>query len=217
MPHHIIFDCDGTLVDSEPLSMRADVALLARFGITMSEQEAHSRFVGKTFEAMICEMTREYGVVFPAGLNTEKNRMMEEMYQTDLHAVPGLHDTLWQLRENGHTLSVGSNSPRSRVDLALRLTGITSYFDHVATFEDVTEGKPAPDIFLLCATRAGIAPADCLVIEDSTTGIAAAVTAGIPALGFVGTHPHPAEHAKILRAAGATSIISDIKEVLANK
>ncbi len=72
MPHHIVFDCDGTLVDSEPLSMRADVALLARFGITMSEAEAHSRFVGKTFEAMLDEMTAEHGVAFPPGLNAEK-------------------------------------------------------------------------------------------------------------------------------------------------
>ncbi len=142
--------------------------------------------------------------------------MMEEMYQTELHAVPGLHETLGALRENGISLSVGSNSPRSRVDLALRITGIASYFDHIATFEDVAEGKPAPDIFLLCATRAGVSPEDCLVIEDSTTGIAAALAAGIPALGFVGTHPHSDEHAKILRAAGAKFIISDIKEVLAN-
>ena len=211
---HIIFDCDGTLVDSEPLSMRADVALLTRFGITMSEQEAHSRFVGKTFEAMLDEMTREHGVVFPPGLNAEKNRMMEEMYQTDLRAVPGLHDTLSQLRQNGHSLSVGSNSPRSRVDLALHITGITSYFDSIATFEDVANGKPAPDIFRLCASRANVPPENCLVIEDSTTGIAAAVAAGIPALGYVGAHPHPDEHAKILRAAGAKFIISDIKEVL---
>ena len=63
--HHIIFDCDGVLVDSEPLSMRVDVEILAENGVNMSEEEAHARFVGKTFAAMIDEVSREYGVSFP--------------------------------------------------------------------------------------------------------------------------------------------------------
>ena len=70
--HHIIFDCDGVLVDSEPLSMKVDVEILSEHGVEMSEEEAHRRFVGKTFAAMIDEVAREYGVSFPADTSSHK-------------------------------------------------------------------------------------------------------------------------------------------------
>ena len=76
----IIFDCDGVLVDSEPLSMRVDVAILAENGIRMSEDEAHARFVGKTFAAMIAEMEREHGVRFPADASAQKDRRLLDLY-----------------------------------------------------------------------------------------------------------------------------------------
>ncbi|MCA0432084.1 MAG: HAD family phosphatase [Proteobacteria bacterium] len=210
---HVIFDCDGTLVDSETLSMRSDVTILARCGLVISEEEAHRRFVGRTFNAMLDELAAEHGIAFPPGLNEVKNRMMEELYPTELRAVPGLSETLALLRDRGLGMSVGSNSPSARIELALKVTGIAPFFSHYSSPEHVAEGKPAPDIFLRCARLAGAQPADCVVIEDSITGVSAAMAAGIPVIGYVGTHPDKMEHGAVLKAHGAFTIIQHMSEL----
>ena len=211
---HIIFDCDGVLVDSEPISMRADVALLQRYGIEISEAEAHSRFVGTTFQAMLDMMTAEHGVVFPEGLDEVKNRMVEEMYRRELQIVDGVVDLLKSLKARGLTFSIASNSPRDRVKLAVDLTGIAGYFDAISTYQDVKHGKPAPDIFLKAAERAGMAPIQCVVVEDSVTGVTSAVAANIRTLGFVGTHAEPQAHADVLKSFGAAATIQSMAELL---
>ena len=211
---HIIFDCDGVLVDSEPLSMRADVTLLQRYGIEISEAEAHHRFVGTTFQAMLDMMTTEHGVVFPEGLHEVKNRMVEDMYRHELQVVDGVMDILQILKSRGLSLSIASNSPRDRVKLAVDLTGIAGYFDATTTYQDVKHGKPAPDVFLKAAERAGMAPIQCLVVEDSVTGVTSAVAAQIRTIGFVGTHLDPISHASLLKSHGAAGIIQNMGELL---
>jgi HAD superfamily hydrolase (TIGR01509 family) len=213
---HVIFDCDGVLVDSEPLSMRADVMLLRRFGINISEQEAHQRFVGTTFQAMLDLMTRQHGISFPPDLHMVKNSMVEDLYRAELKAVDGIKDVLDDLKWRGLSMSIGSNSPKARVELAIELTGIASYFDHIVSFEDVVEGKPKPDIFLLAARRASVEPHECLVVEDSETGMTAAVAAGIRAIGFTGTHADPQSHGARLKAIGASQVVLGMRGVLEN-
>jgi HAD superfamily hydrolase (TIGR01509 family) len=206
-PRHIIFDCDGVLVDSEPISMRADVEILKQHGFTISEREAHERFVGKTFQAMLDDIAANEGVTFPPGLSDQKNRMMEELYLTELRIVPGVIDVLNHLKRKGIGISIGSNSPRARVELALKLMGITRYFSAITSVADVAEGKPAPDIFLRAAEIAGVAAADCMVVEDSTTGVTAAVAAKMRTLGFVGTHHEPERQAGALKKLGAFAVL----------
>lgn len=212
--HHIIFDCDGVLVDSEPLSMRADVALLRRFGVVLTEDEAHQRFVGKTFQAMLDMVTAEFGTAFPPGLHAEKNRLVEDLFRSDLKIVPGVAATLAGLRERGIGASIASNSPRARVALAVALTGIADQFSAITAVEDVARGKPAPDVFLTALERAGCAAGHCLVVEDSTTGVTAAVAAGLRTVGFVGTHPDVLAQAEALRGAGAVAVIRHMEDLL---
>ena len=188
---HVIFDCDGVLVDSEPLSMRADVMLLAQLGITISEAEAHSRFVGTTFQAMLDMMTKQFGTVFPEGLHRVKDAMVEQLYRSELKIVPGVGDVLDALKAKGIRMSIGSNSPKKRVELAIELVGIADRFDRIVSYEDVANGKPAPDIYLRAVRLAGVTLDQCLVVEDSLTGTTAAVAAGIRTIGFTGTHAHP--------------------------
>jgi HAD superfamily hydrolase (TIGR01509 family) len=211
---HIIFDCDGVLVDSEPLSMRADVTLLRQFGITLSEQEAHHRFVGKTFEAMLIEMQREHGVEFPVGLSAEKDRVLEDLFRSDLKPVAEMRSTLDQLKLRGLTFSVASNSPKARVALALQLTGLQSFFNEITTFEEVKYGKPEPDVFLRAREKTAIDAASCLVVEDSLTGVSAAVAARLRTIGFTGTHDTPDTHAQRLTQAGAAAIIHRMADLL---
>jgi len=211
MPH-FIFDCDGVLVDSEPLSMRVDVQILAENGVTMSEEEAHRRFVGKTFAAMLEEMRRDFGVSFPPDASAQKDLRLLELYETDLRAVDGVEAALEALMPQH--FSVASNSPYERVETALRIARLTRFFgNRITTFEHVARGKPEPDVFIEAARRAGYAPEDCIVIEDSVTGVTAAHRAGCMVLGFTGTHPHPSEQAPKLLAAGARKTFARMAEL----
>ncbi len=211
MPH-VIFDCDGVLVDSEPLSMRVDVQILAENGISMSEDEAHRRFVGKTFAAMLEELRREFSVSFPADASEQKDLRLLKLYETDLRAVDGVESALEAL--GPQQFSIASNSPYERVETALRLTHLTRFFgNRITTFEDVARGKPEPDVFIAAARRAGYAPEDCIVIEDSVTGVIAAHRAGCHVLGFTGTHPHPEEQGPKLLKAGAARVFRHMAEL----
>lgn len=218
MPH-FIFDCDGVLVDSEPLSMRIDVEILAENGVIMSEEEAHRRFVGRTFAAMLDEMAREFGASFPADASSQKDARLLALYERELKAVNGVEAALEALMPQH--FSVASNSPANRVEAALRITHLTRFFgNRITTFEHVARGKPEPDVFIEAARRAGYDPKDCIVVEDSVTGVTAAHRAGCHVLGFTGTHPHPDEQAKKLIDAGARRVFSrmaDLPPLVAEK
>ena len=208
---HIIFDCDGVLIDSEEISMAVDRALLAENGVHLSEGDMHRRFVGKTFTAMISEIETQYGRVMPADLEARKDVIMLEAYARDLKPVAGVPAMLEAV-----TLpkSIGTNGPRARAMQALRLLKIGHHFDErMTTFEDVKNGKPAPDIYLLAAKRAGFAPSDCAVVEDSVTGVAAAVAAGCVTFGFTGSQVHRSEHALKLVELGAHVVFDDMAKL----
>lgn len=211
MPH-VIFDCDGVLVDSEPLSMKIDVEILAENGVVMSEADAHQRFVGKTFAAMLDEIRRDFGVSFPADASEQKDLRLLQLYERELKGVEGIVPALEALMPQH--FSVASNSPFDRVEAALRITHLTRFFgNRITTFEHVARGKPEPDVFIEAARRAGYAPGDCIVIEDSVTGVTAAHRAGCRVLGFTGTHPHPQEQAGKLLAAGAATTFRAMRDL----
>ena len=209
---HVIFDCDGVLVDSEPLSMKIDVEILAENGVVMSEAEAHQRFVGKTFAAMLDEIRRDFGVSFPADASEQKDIRLLQLYARELKVVEGVLPALEALMPQH--FSVASNSPFERVEAALRITHLTRFFgNRITTFEHVARGKPEPDVFIEAARRAGYAPEDCIVIEDSVTGVTAAHRAGCRVLGFTGTHPQPQEQAGKLLAAGAATTFHAMRDL----
>jgi len=209
---HLIFDFDGVLIDSEQISMVIDRGLLADCGVDFSEAEMHQRFVGKTFARMVHEVETEFGLSLPADLEARKDVMMLETYRRELLPVPGVVPMLERLLL---PRSIGTNGPRSRALEALRITGLDRFFgERLTTFEDVANGKPAPDIYLLAAERAGFAAADCLVIEDSKTGATAALAAGCKVVGFIGVSHHPEQSAEELRAAGVQTIINDMADII---
>jgi HAD superfamily hydrolase (TIGR01509 family) len=213
---HIIFDCDGVLVDSEPLSMRADVEILGRHGVKISEAEAHKRFVGTTFKAMVDELSKERGIALPENLSDLKNARINELYRSELKLVRGVRDALEDIRNMGLSMSIASNSPKDRVKLALQLTGLLPYFKNaIVTYEDVSQGKPAPDMYLLAAKNAGAKAGNCLVIEDSITGVTAAVDAGCWTLGFTGTYEDQESHGKKLKDIGAEAVFSKMADLSA--
>jgi HAD superfamily hydrolase (TIGR01509 family) len=208
---HIIFDCDGVLVDSEPISMRIDVELMAEHGFEIPLAEAHRRFVGKTFEAMLHEIEAESGLRFPADFQAQKDQRILETFERELKAVAGVSEALSAV---ALPKSVASNSPRDRVVASLRIAAIDHHFGgRIVTPIDVKHPKPAPDVFIAAARRAGHEPQQCIAVEDSATGVTAAVAAGCRVLGFVGTHEHPREHAERLTALGAHQVFHHMREL----
>lgn len=209
---HVIFDFDGVLIDSEHISMLIDQALLAESGVELSEEEMHTRFVGRTFMGMIEELQQQHGISFPEDLEQRKDVAMLETYRRELKPVKGVVEMLERLHL---TRSIGTNGPRARALEALKITGLDRFFgDRLTTFEDVKHGKPAPDIYLLAAERAGVKPEDCLVVEDSPTGATAALKAGCKVVGFTGVaHDQEAKRAE-LQAVGVKTIIHDMADLL---
>ncbi|MGE0239058.1 MAG: HAD family hydrolase, partial [Parvibaculaceae bacterium] len=110
---HVIFDCDGVLVDSEPLSMEIDRDILAENGIVMTVAEVGAQFIGLTFEAFIDKIESDYRIKLPGDVSADKNRRLLALYERKLTAAPGIHATLSGMKL---PMSVASNSPRHRVE-----------------------------------------------------------------------------------------------------
>jgi HAD superfamily hydrolase (TIGR01509 family) len=205
---HVIFDCDGVLIDSEAISMDVDIGLLAQSGIHLTAAEVHRRFVGTTFEDMVRQVEREFGVTLPADLSARKDGLMLDLYRRELKPVAGV---LPMLRSLDLPRSIGTNGPRDRALEALRITGLAPHFgDRLTTYEDVANGKPAPDIYQLAAKRAGFAPSQCVVVEDSVTGATAALSAGCHVIGFTGVAHDPEAKVNDLKQLGILNIIHDM-------
>lgn len=195
----VIFDCDGVLVDSEPVSNRILAAELSARGWPMSEDEAARRFVGSTLIDMRPVVEARLGTALPADwLVTMQARMIAALTEEAV-AIPGAVETLQALSAMGLAWRIASNSSHAEMAAKFRRLGISALVTgRVHSFTDVAQGKPAPDLFLAAATAARVAPADCVVIEDSRPGVQAAVAAGMDCLGFA---PHG--EGEMLRAAGA--------------
>jgi HAD superfamily hydrolase (TIGR01509 family) len=171
----VIFDCDGVLVDSEPASARAWREALIRFGYQLSNRE-FSRFIGTTDR----ELARALGarIARPASLLlATAEEEMRKALAGGLQAFPDALRLLERLDDLG--VAVASNSDRWRLDCVLAAAGLGARFSVAVAADEVEAPKPAPDVYLEAARRLGIDPGSGLVIEDSPTGIAAALKAGM--------------------------------------
>ncbi|TNM61479.1 HAD family hydrolase [Aliirhizobium smilacinae] len=180
----MIFDCDGVLVDSEPLSVRVLVEALNRHGIDMAEEEAYQRFLGRSLATMRQVMDEEYGFhTGPEFLETLRIDLYD-LFKTDLKPIPGIAETLDALNL---PRCVASSSQPERIRLSLSIAGLIDKLEpHIFSASMVKNGKPAPDLFLYAADQMGIAPSNCIVIEDSPAGIEAAQRAGMTVFAFTG-------------------------------
>ncbi len=203
---HVIFDCDGVLVDSEPLSMEVDRDILAENGIAMTLEDVGRQFIGLTFEAFVDKIERDYRITLPKNVTEDKNRRLLALYERKLEPAPGIHDTLALM---ALPMSVASNSPRHRVEAAFRIAGLSKFFgDRITTFEDVAQGKPAPDVYVEAAKRARAATGACLVVEDSKAGVTSAVAAGCHVIGFTGLAHDGAALGRSLSRLGARKVVN---------
>jgi HAD superfamily hydrolase (TIGR01509 family) len=207
----LIFDCDGVLVDSEPLSCQIDADVLTGLGIPYTAAEIARDFVGVSLKDMIARIAAERGPL-PEDLGERINRALFARFETDLRPVEGVREAILALP---HRRCVASSSVPERIALSLRVTGLDDLFDDIFSSVQVARGKPAPDLFLHAAARMGADPADCLVIEDSVAVAGAAMAAaGMRVIFTGGGHCGPG-HGDRLRDAGAGIVVARMAELSA--
>jgi HAD superfamily hydrolase (TIGR01509 family) len=205
----VIFDLDGVLVDSEPISSRVTAAALREAGVEISAAEICDRFLGVSAAAMLPVIEAEHGCRLPQAFHETLRARILQAFEHELEPVPGVPALLDALSVDR---CVASSSHPERIRRSLELAGLLQRFGpHLFSATMVSAGKPAPDLFLLAAARMSAEPARCLVIEDSEVGIRAAKAAAMTAFGFTGaSHVRPKMHAPRLQAAGADAVFAEM-------
>jgi HAD superfamily hydrolase (TIGR01509 family) len=206
----VIFDCDGVLIDSELLALRAVVACLAEYGIAVPEEEILERYTGISTAGMVADIETRFGCALP-DFEARERRRLSALFSGELRAIEGIERVLDSL---ACAVCVASSGTPERLRLGLSCVGLYDRLSpYIFSATMVARGKPAPDLFLYAAKQMSVAPSRCLVIEDSLPGVAAAVAAGMTAIGFTGgAHCRPG-HDTRLYAEGAKIVIATMAQL----
>ncbi|GAB7103512.1 HAD family hydrolase [Streptomyces phaeofaciens JCM 4814] len=204
----VIFDNDGVLVDSEPISNRLLAAYLTELGHPTSYEDSIRDYMGSAMHRIHDLVLERTGERLPDDFDDVFHRRVFEAFERELRPVAGAVDVLEKLAADEVPYCVASSGSHERIRVGHRTTGLDRWFEGERIFsaQDVGKGKPAPDLFLYAAERMGVAPERCVVVEDSPLGVRAAVAAGMDVYGF--TAMTPAD-----RLAGATQLFSDMGEL----
>jgi len=179
----VIFDCDGVLVDSEMISASVIADVIRPLGIDMTTEEAYRQFVGGSMAATIQYVTDQIGRTPDFNIQERYRKLSFERYQQEMQPVEGVVEILENLKVKK---CVGSNGPRSKINLNLEITQLNRFFsdDSIFSAYDIEKWKPEPDLYYLAASKMGVNPEQCLVVEDSINGMKAAATAGMTCFGI---------------------------------
>ncbi|MFZ4574832.1 MAG: HAD family hydrolase [Phycisphaerales bacterium] len=209
--HAILFDCDGTLVDSEPIMNAVLSEVLARNGVAMSPEECVRTFIGTNIAYVTRWVAEHKGVMLGPEFMEEIKPLVRRHCRESLREIPGAKALLASL-----TLprAVVSNSGHEYLRLVLGLTGLLEHVEpHIFSGHDVPNPKPAPDVYLHAAAAMHLDPARCLVVEDTVAGVTAAKGAGMR-VAALASGPHAtAQYRANLRAAGADELIDQLAAV----
>ncbi|MBD2818216.1 HAD family hydrolase [Streptomyces parvulus] len=204
----VVFDNDGVLVDSEPISNRLLAGYLTELGHPTTYEDSLRDYMGAAVHRVHDLVRERTGRRLPADFDDVFHRRVFAAFEEDLEAVPGVAALLEKLALDGVPYCVASSGSHERIRVGHRRTGLDRWFDDGRIFssEDVGRGKPAPDLFLHAAERMGVAPERCVVVEDSPLGVRAAVAAGMDVYGFTAMTPAG-------KLAGATRLFQDMGEL----
>ncbi|HKK75399.1 MAG TPA: HAD family phosphatase [Saprospiraceae bacterium] len=207
----IIFDMDGTLVNTEPLHCKAWLNVLGKRGFHYDD-EWFSQWIGKADRFLAQGVVEEHGLKLSAQvLQKEKENLFHALAEKETQTFPGLTELL-SLLKGKLPMAIATNSSRKDAEKVFIPTQLDQWMDAVVTSDDVEQLKPAPDMYLLAAKKLGVQPEYCLVIEDSAAGARGAVAAGMYVLGVTSSipadrmqmcaelFPHPTEAYKKVRA-----------------
>ncbi|WP_328900812.1 HAD family hydrolase [Streptomyces sp. NBC_00441] len=204
----VIFDNDGVLVDSEPISNTILAGYLTELGHPTTYEESLRDYMGSAVHRVHDLVLERTGTKLPEDFDVTLHSRIFAAFEEELEPVPGVDDLLGKLVADGVPYCVASSSSHQRIRVSHRKTGLDQWFEEEWIFsaEDVGRGKPAPDLFLLAAERMGVAPERCVVIEDSPLGVEAARAAGMDVYGFASMMPAD-------RLSGVTGYFSDMSQL----
>ncbi|MFF7966459.1 HAD family hydrolase [Streptomyces sp. NPDC007903] len=204
----ILFDNDGVLVDSEPISNRHLAAYLTELGHPTTYDESLRDYMGAAMHRVHDLVLERTGERLPADFDDVFHARVFAAFEEELRPVAGVEGVLEKLTADGVPYCVASSGSHERIRVGHRVTGLDRWFDDDRIFssQDVGRGKPAPDLFLYAAEQMGVAPERCLVVEDSPLGVRAAVAAGMDVYGFTAMTPPE-------KLAGATQLFSSMGEL----
>ena len=200
LPKLVIFDCDGVLVDSEPLIVRALGSVLARYGLQAELEELHALFRGVSFDTLQDAVLAHWGVRLPDDIVSQIEEAERVAVEGGLLAIPGATEAVRAIAAAGMAVCVGSNGSSRAIEQRLRLTGLYHWFEgRLFSGGMVPRRKPHPDVFLHAAETLGFSPGESVVIEDTDSGVQAGLAAGMRVLAYV---------------ASPTSDVADAREVV---
>ena len=173
----IIFDCDGVLVDSEDLANAITAKMLATYGHNITSEELIRRFKGMKLKTYFDILKNETGIELPESFETDLRNRMAEVFKTQVQPVEGALSLIKSLRV---PFCVASNGPLNKIKENMKNINFYEYFKgNMFSAYEVKSWKPDPGLFLAAANHFGVKPQDCIVIEDSLSGVKAAITAGM--------------------------------------
>ncbi len=206
----VIFDCDGVLVDSEPLANTVYVQMLAEYGHHVNSEEYLRKFSGAAIVTRLASSSEQLNWTPPSDFYSVFNSRLSALAKNQLKPVPGIHDLLKSLTV---PVCIASNGSRDEIKLRLKIAKLTEYFGNaIFSGHEVPNPKPAPDVYLAAAQTFNTPPTKCVVIEDSVPGVTAAVRAGMKVYGHAAC-----TDAAILKEAGAIPFANmmELKRILA--
>lgn len=216
-PGLVIFDCDGVLVDSEPIANYALAAAVTRLGLPMNVTDTRAAFVGLSMRQIMKNISGLTGQPVP---DAWRQTLQDETYaafRRSLRAVPGVQEVLAHIQAANIALCVASSGSLDKMELTLGLTGLRAYFgDNLFSSTMVARGKPHPDLFLHAAAQMGVSVDRAVVIEDSVPGVMGARAASMQVFAYAGD---PESNAIKLRAEGGEIFtdMADLPRLLALK
>ncbi|WP_458245038.1 HAD family hydrolase [Streptomyces sp. MAI_2237] len=204
----VIFDNDGVLVDSEPISNRLLAAYLTELGHPTSYEDSIRDYMGSAMHRVHELVLERTGRTLPADFDDVFHARVFAAFERELQPVAGVGEVLDKLTADGVPYCVASSGSHARIRVGHRTTGLDRWFgeERIFSSEDVGRGKPAPDLFLYAAERMGVVPERCAVVEDSPLGVQAAVAAGMDVYGFTAMTPAG-------KLAQATRLFDDMGEL----
>ncbi len=179
----IIFDCDGTLVDSEPITVNVLVDFVNEFGLDLAFEEALPLFVGRDMPGIVAELESRLGSGLPTSFCDDFRQRQAIALRREVRAISGAHELLGAITRQ---FCVASNAPQDKIKINLTTTGLDRYFQAHRTFSayDINSWKPEPDLFFFAAGKMSVEVSRCVVIEDSLAGIDAGLAANMQVIGY---------------------------------
>lgn len=210
----VLFDCDGVLVDSEPITNGVLREMLGELGWGLSVDECMRLFVGKALKDEVAIIEERTGRTVPADWIAQFQERRNAALRERLTPIPDIHATVRTLHARlGGKIACASGADRFKVEMQLRHVGLMDYFDgRIFSGYETPRSKPFPDVYLAAAAALGVDPKRCAVVEDTVTGATAGVAAGATVFGY--SPPEMGHDTPVaLRAAGVTEVFTSMRDL----